>query len=32
MSQARQQPVVYEGRNESSYGGRHDPSNISMRA
>jgi len=32
--QPQQQPQqrVYEGRNESSYNGRHDPSNISMRA
>jgi hypothetical protein len=27
-----QQPRVYEGRNESSYNSRHDPTNISMRA
>lgn len=34
QSQQQQQPQqrVYEGRNESSYNGRHDPANISMRA
>lgn len=31
-SQHPQQQRVYEGRNESSYSGRHDPANISMRA
>lgn len=28
----QQQQRVYEGRNESSYNGRHDPANISTRA
>ena len=32
QQQQQQQPRVYEGRNESSYNSRHDPSNISMRA
>lgn len=32
MSQARQQPILFEGRNESSYSGRQDPANVSMRA
>lgn len=30
--QQQPQQRVYEGRNESSYNGRHDPANISMRA